>query len=382
MFDVKNMLARAASLLQAPVVRLLFVYPWSGKVSILRLEEACRKPGSRPGIVFAIFLAVCLSLLGGLLASFSAPFYFSLVSQIYHRDGLAYLWQPLAVLALVTVSIFGMAFLTADWLERWHDYASAKWAWFSFVVTAGVLTAAMHLALYVCARLPGYLLPDVLYSGTAFSLIVGICAFAIIAGSLAVFLSLVLGKVKQVVQPYFYEQHRLAIGLTLGVIWTCFLLVPSAFLQSLHAVRGDPAKLAPVWKLPTAGMTMIGCDAVDKSIVCAFTIASHNLPDLVVAGRWRSVNAGDNTAAWVGWDAIPAPGASAATVPILPGKVLDLTLRAGRDDVCRQAAQGKARLQFQARARGTTPPFNERQRLSLAVVNGETFTQELLEACG
>jgi len=382
MFDVKSNLGRAAVVLKQPVVRLLFAYPWSGKASILRLEEECRKPGSWRWIAVALFLAVCLSLLGGLVASFTGSYYFSLVSHIYHRDGLVYLWPPLLVFALEIVSVLGVAYAIAYWLERWHDYASAKWAWLSFVVTAGVVTAAMHLALYASSWLPGQLLPNGWYSSTAFSVIVGICAFAIIFGSLGIYLSVALHKVKRLAHPNFYEQYRVPIGLALSITWICFMLVPSAFLQSFHAVRGDPAKRDAVWKLPTLGMTLIGCDVVEKSLACSFALAPDNLPDLVVAGRWRSFGAGENTRAWVAWEAIPEPRSSVATVSIQPGKILDLTLRAGRDEVCGQVAQGKARLQFQARARGTTPPFNERQLLPLSVINAETFAQELIEVCG
>jgi MFS family permease len=364
------------------VVRLLFAYPWSGKVSILTLEEEGAKPGSSFLIVCAVALAVCLSSLSGLLASFSGNYYFSLVSQIYHRDGLFYLWQPLAVFLLEIVSVLVMAFLIAYRLERWHDYRAAKWVWFSFVVTAGVVTATMHLALFAWSWLPRFLAPNASYSSAAFSVsvIVGFSAFTIIFGSLYVFLTLALHKVKSLVQTHFYEQYRVPIGLALCIVWTCFLLGPSAIIQSLQAVHGDPAKRELLWKIQPVGMTMIGCDAVEKSLVCSFTIAPHELPDLVAAGRWRGFDGSESTHGWVAWEAVSDTHAS--TIAILPGKVLDLTLRAGRDDVCAQTAKGKARLHFQARARGTTPPFNERQRLPLVVTNAETFAQELMEMCG
>lgn len=381
MFDWKSILARGVPLLQQPLVRLLVVYPWSGKASILSLEEACRKPGSTFGIALLVTLAVCLSLLGGLLASFSGTFYFSLISQIYRRDGLLYLWQPLAVIFIEILSVLAMAFSTARWLDRWHDYAPAKWAWFSFVVTAGVLTTAMNVALYAGARILAYSAPFFLHSDTVIGVIAGCYAVVVIFGSLLVYLSLVLRKVKQVVQTSFYRQYWLPIVLALGVIWTCFLLGPTAFLQSLHSVRGDPAKREPVWKLPTVGMTMIGCDAADRTIVCAFTLAPDDLPDLVVMGRWHSFDAGESKKALVAWEVMPEPRRPGGTVSILPQRVLDIMLRVGREEVCLLTAQGKVQAQFRARARGTTPPFNERQRLPLVVVNAATFAQELSEVC-
>jgi hypothetical protein len=380
--DWKEAWKLVSSFLKPAAIWRLFAYPWTDKVTILELEAECEKSQRWLSVAAAVGLGMLAAFLSGVLTAPAGSFYFALVRQIVERDGIGYVAAPLAFLLLSILIAVGLIFWVANHFEKILGYGPAgKWAWFSFATAAGVTIALMHLAMYVFVRLLGYVAPYISYTSFASAALVFAVTFCLIAGSLLILVIYGYRKIKSLVQVALFGEYRLRIVLLLALVWAYVLIGSIGFVQSLHEVRGDPAKIGEFWKLPTVGMTMIGCDLSEKTVSCVFSAVTDELPDLILAGKWHSADGANSARQYVAWEPVSGSKPAEGTIAVSANAIFDITLRANKEDVCPQLGRNSQGFMFEARARGTTPPISERQKLLFQVINTKTFASELADIC-